>query len=117
MNFFSGEKLLLNGTVITNAMNQEEGLKSFMDFLKNIVTGGTNNEECILVAHNGARYDHTVLKNNLKRYRIPLPSFVCFADSMTLMKAYKRKIYLFPVLTTLFQSTSFTNFTCKRPVI
>ena len=89
----SGEKLFLNGTVITNAMNPEEGLKSFIDFLKGIVVTGTKNEECILVAHNGARYDHTVLKNNLKRYSIPLPSFVCFADSMMLMKDYKRKYY------------------------
>lgn len=86
-----GEKLFLNGSVITNAMNPEEGLKSFMDFLKSIVTGANKDEECILVAHNGARYDHTVLRNNLKRYRIQLPSFVCFADSMTLMKAYQQR--------------------------
>ena len=61
VNFFSGEKLFLNGSVITNAMNPEEGLKSFMDFLKSIVTGANKDEECILVAHNGARYDHTVI--------------------------------------------------------
>ncbi len=40
-----------------------------------------------MVAHNGTRYDEPILRANVKRYDGSIPSYMCFADSLPLLRA------------------------------
>ena len=81
-----GDKLLLNGSPISNFSSAEDGIKAFFKFIRK----NSGDNDVILCAHNNFGYDKKVLENHLQELNIPMPS-ISFSDSMTLAKEYRAR--------------------------
>ena len=78
-------QLMKNGEVL-DAVSQQEGLASFMDWFNNLP-----GEDKVLVAHNNRKFDSKILFRNL-----PGETFY-HSDSMDIMKKVQRKGMKVPI--------------------
>jgi len=77
-------KLLKKGKRV-KALESKKGLRKFLKWIKSL-----NKDKIVLVAHNCILYDAILLKNNLKRCKLSLPSNIVFADTRNMIKEFRK---------------------------